>query len=367
LKSIPKARADWPALMSAALIGSGVGLGLGATYLAAGMSRHAADHARGLQMAEAAAGGYAGSYLADQGRGLRAGYDLYGLRPAADAPEAAAPFTGHRSAAKVKRQSELQCLTAAVYYEARGEGPRGQAAVAQVVMNRVRHPAFPATVCGVVFQGAGHRGCQFSFACDGSMAQAREAAAWERARRVAARALAGVVMGEVGSATHFHTAAVNPVWGPQMLRVATVGVHVFYKFAPHRLRLQPTAQPQIQQAVLTSAPVGAVADLRVAPRIELAIATSLQPVSTAEAAPAAVAKPATGTKAAAAAPAPAEAAPRPKTESAASKAKPTPVAAQPAAKPVQPATTARSTEAMQVKTLPPAGGAAAAPASAQAG
>jgi hypothetical protein len=82
---------------------------------------------------------------------------------------------------------DLDCLTQAVYYEARGETPSGQAAVAQVVLNRVRHPAFPKTICGVVFQRADHRGgCQFSFACDGSMRLPLDRAAWQRAERVSA-------------------------------------------------------------------------------------------------------------------------------------------------------------------------------------
>lgn len=356
--SVSKVRAEWPALMCAALIGSGVGLGLGASYLAAGMARHAADHARGQQMADAAAGGYASAFLNDQGRGLRAGHDLYGLRPGSDAETVAERFAQGRGAAKAKRQSELQCLTAAVYYEARGEGPRGQAAVAQVVMNRVKHPAFPATICGVVFQGAGHRGCQFSFACDGSMARTREAAAWDRARRVAARALAGAVMGDVGSATHFHTTAVAPSWGPQMLRVATVGVHVFYRFGPHRARLQAAPEPIIQKAVLTAAPVGQIADLRVTPRIELAIASTLQPVSGGEAAaktpaapPKAGAQPAGGEAAA----------PKAKPDAAAAKARLVPAvqSSAPAA--------AKATEALQVKTPQPAAGVVSAQMSAQAG
>jgi hypothetical protein len=100
-----------------------------------------------------------------------------------------------------------------------------------VVLNRVRHPAFPKSVCGVVFQGAYHRtGCQFSFACDGSMNRNRERGAWGRAQKIASRALAGAVMSEVGSATHFHTTGVAPGWGPRLLRVAQVGMHVFYRF-----------------------------------------------------------------------------------------------------------------------------------------
>jgi spore germination cell wall hydrolase CwlJ-like protein len=143
---------------------------------------------------------------------------------------------------------ELECLADAVYYEARGETPSGQAAVAQVVMNRVRHPAFPKSICGVVFQGAYNRtGCQFSFACDGSMRHARDVGAWNRARKIAARALAGTMANEVGSATHFHTINVSPGWGPRLLRVAQVGMHIFYRFGRHGATggLAPSQLPSV--------------------------------------------------------------------------------------------------------------------------
>ncbi|MEO8112969.1 MAG: cell wall hydrolase [Phenylobacterium sp.] len=141
------------------------------------------------------------------------------------------PADRYHLATALDSSRDLDCLTSAVYFEARGESPRGQAAVAQVVLNRVRHPSFPKTVCGVVFQGAArHTGCQFSFACDGSMHRGREANAWNRARKVAAGALSGVVLADVGAATHFHTTNVAPGWGPRMLRVAQVGLHVFYRF-----------------------------------------------------------------------------------------------------------------------------------------
>lgn len=125
---------------------------------------------------------------------------------------------------------DLDCLTDAVYYESRGEPPAGQEAVAQVVLNRVRHPMFPKTVCGVVFQGVRGAGCQFSFACDGSMRRPRDGAAWARAEQIASKALAGSVMSKVGEATHFHVVGLNPGWGPRLLQVARIGLHVFYRF-----------------------------------------------------------------------------------------------------------------------------------------
>ena len=126
-------------------------------------------------------------------------------------------------------QRDLECLTTAVYYEARGESAAGQAAVAQVVLNRVRAPGFPKSVCAVVYQGAGGRGCQFSFACDNIVDRGLAGAAWTRARSIATRALAGFVMQEVGNATHFHASRVSPGWGSGLRQVAQIGLHVFYR------------------------------------------------------------------------------------------------------------------------------------------
>ena len=144
---------------------------------------------------------------------------------------AATPF---RMEGALDSARDLDCLTSAVYYEARGESAAGQAAVAQVVLNRARHPAFPKSICGVVFQGAyGGGACQFSFACDGSMHARREGGAWARSRGVAAHALSGYVMPDVGNATSFHTVYVSPGWRSQMMRVAQVGSHIFYRFGGH--------------------------------------------------------------------------------------------------------------------------------------
>lgn len=140
--------------------------------------------------------------------------------------QAAPPFEGQEGGGRA-----LDCLTAAVYYEARSESPDGQRAVAQVVLNRVRHPAFPRSICGVVFQGRERRtGCQFSFTCDGSMNRQREPGAWARAREIAEAALTGYVYAPVGLATHFHTTAIHPWWASSMRRAVTVGAHVFYRW-----------------------------------------------------------------------------------------------------------------------------------------
>ncbi len=124
-----------------------------------------------------------------------------------------------------------ECLTMAIYYEAASESLAGQQAVAQVVMNRVRHPSYPNTVCGVVFQGSQRStGCQFSFTCDGSLARRPSVAAWTKARRVASAALSGFVFAPVGLATHYHTTAIYPYWAPSLTPVGTIGAHRFYRF-----------------------------------------------------------------------------------------------------------------------------------------
>jgi spore germination cell wall hydrolase CwlJ-like protein len=126
------------------------------------------------------------------------------------------------------RAQALQCLATAVLYEA-GDDTEGEAAVAQVVLNRVRHAAFPATICGVVYQGAQRStGCQFTFTCDGSLRRQMSDAAWRRAREVAERALAGKVDASVGLATHYHTDWVYPYWSPELRKLARVGTHLFF-------------------------------------------------------------------------------------------------------------------------------------------
>ena len=124
----------------------------------------------------------------------------------------------------------LECLTQAVYYEAASEGAEGQKAVAQIVLNRMRHPAYPASVCGVVYQGSDRTtGCQFSFTCDGSLARAPAQSLWKQARRIATEALAGEVFAPVGHATHYHADYVLPYWADSLDKSIQIGRHIFYR------------------------------------------------------------------------------------------------------------------------------------------
>jgi len=142
--------------------------------------------------------------------------------------ESARPFEASRDPAAFERA--LQCLTEAVYYEARSESEDGQRAVAQVVLNRVRHPAYPNSVCGVVYQGSERTtGCQFSFTCDGSMYGSIDPYSWDRARRIANAALRGSVYRPVGLATHYHTTAIRPYWAGSLVPQVVSGAHIFYR------------------------------------------------------------------------------------------------------------------------------------------
>lgn len=128
------------------------------------------------------------------------------------------------------RARAADCLTAAMLYEA-GHDPAGQRAVAQVVINRARHPAFPKSICGVVFQGAERQsGCQFTFTCDGAMARRYSADAWAAARLLASAALSGNVYAPVGHATHYHTDWVVPYWSERLDKITAVGTHLFFRW-----------------------------------------------------------------------------------------------------------------------------------------
>ncbi len=148
------------------------------------------------------------------------------------ASEAITPPTAFKPmfAAASQRVRALDCLATAIYYEAGMEGEDGQRGVAQVVLNRVRHKAYPNSVCGVVYQGAERSsGCQFTFTCDGSLARAPAPRRFAQARRIAADALAGSVYAPVGLSTHYHADYVVPYWSPSLLKTAVVGAHIFYR------------------------------------------------------------------------------------------------------------------------------------------
>lgn len=160
---------------------------------------------------------------ADKARALNAADPFFTGRIAP-----AAPFRFAGSTSDFDRARE--CLALAAMAEA-GPSDAGQRAVLQVILNRVRHPAFARTICGVVFEGAQRdTGCQFSFTCDGSLARQYSDAAWLAARQRAEAALRGQVFAGVGNATHYHTDWVYPVWSPELVKLARVETHLFFRW-----------------------------------------------------------------------------------------------------------------------------------------
>lgn len=132
------------------------------------------------------------------------------------------------------RARELRCMATAIYFEARDEPVKGQIAVAQVIMNRIRSPFYPKTICGVVYQGERNRhGCQFSFTCTGKRNAVKEKPEWATAVKLAKQVIAGEVwLDEVGYATHYHATYVHPPWRHELDKVTQIGGHIFYKMKP---------------------------------------------------------------------------------------------------------------------------------------
>lgn len=135
-----------------------------------------------------------------------------------------------REMAATSQATAEKCLAQAIYYEAALEPESGQRAVAQVVLNRVRHPAYPNTVCGVVYEGVDRPVCQFSFTCDGSLLRAPAAGYWDRAKRIAHEMMNGGSAPEVGTATHYHADYVVPRWAYTLGKITQIGRHIFYRF-----------------------------------------------------------------------------------------------------------------------------------------
>jgi spore germination cell wall hydrolase CwlJ-like protein len=129
---------------------------------------------------------------------------------------------------------EQRCLAEAVYFEARGEPEEGQAAVAQVVLNRVKSGLYPSSICGVVYQNRNrHLACQFTFACEGRALRINDADAWDRAKRIASSVLEGkTYLADVGGATHYHANYVRPYWARRLKKMDVIGRHIFYKLKP---------------------------------------------------------------------------------------------------------------------------------------
>jgi hypothetical protein len=140
-------------------------------------------------------------------------------------------WAANKLPAHVFKESQQACLARGIYFEARGEPVRGQAAVAQVILNRVKNPAYPSTICGVVYQNKKWRNrCQFSFACDGVRDKIYSTKHYQTAQYIAREVTAGNIwMPEVGDSTHYHATYVHPRWARKLKKTDRIGRHIFYR------------------------------------------------------------------------------------------------------------------------------------------
>ncbi len=152
------------------------------------------------------------------------------LDPTIDANHA---WVNYSLPANARTAAEVKCLATAIYFEARGEPELGRIAVAQVVLNRLKNPAYPNTVCGVVYQNKNKRNrCQFSFACDGIPDRVTEAGPWAELQALAKKIVNDdrtLFLSDVGAATHYHANYVRPRWARSMKKMDKIGRHIFYK------------------------------------------------------------------------------------------------------------------------------------------
>lgn len=180
--------------------------------------------------------------------------------PAAVAPPtvAALPLTAPSLPAMAAgRDRDLDCLALAIVHEAGLEPRAGQEAVAEVVLNRLAHRAYPKTICQVVFEGAARAtGCQFSFACDGALRRPVSSAQLAAARAVAAAVLDGTVPRHVPGATHYHANYVNPRWAAGLVRLAGIGLHIFYRRADSAADARAAVAPVVRATAPPFAPWG---------------------------------------------------------------------------------------------------------------
>lgn len=149
--------------------------------------------------------------------------------PVSPAPVSASLDSGRE--AQTKLLSQHRCLAEAMYYEARGEGEKGEMAVAEVVFHRLQGGGYGRSICAVVYEGAPQAGCQFSFACDGSGSRPKSPEDWRKAQVLAARILAGelTLFDITDDAVNYHAAYVRPIWAAKLIRTAQIGSHIFYR------------------------------------------------------------------------------------------------------------------------------------------
>ena len=126
---------------------------------------------------------------------------------------------------------EYHCLVEAIYFEARSESDIGQLAVANVILERVRHEDHPNTICDVVHEWKYYprlHKCSFSYYCDGKTEVMYEKDSLSSVMQIATLALEGATVEDTYSSTHYHSRHVQPYWASEMLYIGSIGEHLFY-------------------------------------------------------------------------------------------------------------------------------------------
>ncbi len=234
-------KVNWTARSLIAAGGVSVCLLMSALSATASIDRAAERNAEAAALAEEAAlvAGLA-DYLAAETANARAAFGAPKLKDARSTVEivtregAIADFVDFDFTQLVEARAdaeERKCLAQAIYFEAGTESRIGQMAVADVVLNRVKHPAYPDSICGVVYEGS-HRktGCQFTFTCDGALKRPVNRRRFEAAEELAGAILAGLRVPASRNATHYHADYVEPSWAAALTPTATIGAHKFYRF-----------------------------------------------------------------------------------------------------------------------------------------
>jgi spore germination cell wall hydrolase CwlJ-like protein len=198
-----------------------------------------------LAMASAAAGATASVYSPSvPARTVRTVEPFVRRMPEPPAPDEIFVKSASTDVVRTPLLAEHRCLAEVMYFEARGEGEKGERAVAEVVFHRIASGGHGRSICAVVYQGVSRAGCQFTFACDGSRSEAKSEEAWRQAEALAGRILTGKqgMNDETGGATSYHAVSVQPYWAEEMIRTAQIGNHIFYR--------SPGRPPEFETAAL---------------------------------------------------------------------------------------------------------------------
>lgn len=130
-------------------------------------------------------------------------------------------------------KQDVYCMAENIYYEASTQSYVGKLAIGLVVLNRLKSPKYPDTICGVIFEGSQNihtSTCQFSWSCNPRSAINTNSIAWHQSLKIATELLAKneSIIDITEGATFYHAAYVNPPWAKTLNHVVQIDQHIFY-------------------------------------------------------------------------------------------------------------------------------------------